>query len=75
VTAWINAGGLGSLLFDGISRQYPSEILAGAVAITALALCADALLRVLERLTPAARAMRVPRKKRKGGVVAGGVTG
>jgi osmoprotectant transport system permease protein len=55
VTAWINAGGLGSLLFDGISRDYPSEILAGAVAITALALCFDVALRVLERQTPAAR--------------------
>jgi osmoprotectant transport system permease protein len=75
VTAWINAGGLGSLLFDGISRQYPSEILAGAVAITALALCADALLRVLERMTPAARATRVPKERRKAVVVAGGVTG
>jgi osmoprotectant transport system permease protein len=64
VTAWISAGGLGSLLFDGISRQYPSEILAGAVAITALALCADALLRVIERMTPAARATRVPRERR-----------
>jgi osmoprotectant transport system permease protein len=50
VTAWVNAGGLGSLLFDGIARNYPSQILAGAVAITALAL--------LERITPAARAAR-----------------
>jgi osmoprotectant transport system permease protein len=65
VTAWINAGGLGSLLFDGISRDFPSEILAGAIAITALALCADAVLRVLERLTPAARSARVPRPGRK----------
>jgi osmoprotectant transport system permease protein len=60
VTAWINAGGLGSLLFDGIARNYNSEILAGAIAITFLALCADAILRVIERMTPAARAARVP---------------
>lgn len=60
VTAWINAGGLGSLLFDGIARNYNSEILAGAIAITILALCADAILRVIERLTPAARAARIP---------------
>jgi osmoprotectant transport system permease protein len=65
VTAWINAGGLGSLLFDGISRDYPSEILAGTIAITALALCADAVLRVLERMTPAARAARVPAERPK----------
>lgn len=65
VTAWINAGGLGSLLFDGISRNYPSEILAGAIAITLLALCADALLRLIERMTPAARAVRTPPSRRR----------
>jgi osmoprotectant transport system permease protein len=59
ITAWVNAGGLGSLLFDGISRDYPSQILAGAVAITALALVIDLALRIAERLTPAARAIHV----------------
>lgn len=58
VTAWVNAGGLGTLLFDGISRNYPSEILAGAVAIVVLALLTDGVLRMLERLTPATRARR-----------------
>jgi osmoprotectant transport system permease protein len=58
VTAWVNAGGLGSLLFDGIARNYPSQILAGAVAITALALLIDAGFRMIERITPAARAAR-----------------
>jgi osmoprotectant transport system permease protein len=64
VTAWIDAGGLGSLLFDGISRDYPSQILAGTVAITGLALVADGLLRLLERLTPAARAARAGEERR-----------
>jgi osmoprotectant transport system permease protein len=59
VTAWINAGGLGTLLFDGISRDNPSMILAGTVAIAALALSVDVLLRAIEQLTPAARAARV----------------
>lgn len=58
ITAWVGAGGLGTLLFDGISRDYPSQILAGAVAITALALGMDLLLRLAERLTPAHRALR-----------------
>ena len=58
ITAWINAGGLGSLLFDGISRDNPSMILAGTVAITALALVADLGFRGLERLTPPSRAQR-----------------
>lgn len=56
ITAWINAGGLGTLLFDGISRNNPPQILAGAIAIVALALLADAVMRILERITPAYRA-------------------
>jgi osmoprotectant transport system permease protein len=58
ITAWIGAGGLGTLMFDGISQNYPSMILAGAVAIVALALIADLVLRLLERVTPASRAAR-----------------
>lgn len=58
VAAWINAGGLGALLFDGISRNNPSQILAGAIAITALAVLADVLLRLVERTTSVARARR-----------------
>jgi osmoprotectant transport system permease protein len=57
ITAWINAGGLGTLLFDGISRNYPSQILAGAIAIVALALAADGVMRILERLTAAHRSV------------------
>jgi osmoprotectant transport system permease protein len=58
VTAWINAGGLGTLLFDGISRNYPPEILAGAIAIVVLALVNDIALRMCEWITPASRARR-----------------
>lgn len=58
VTAWVNAGGLGALLFDGINRDYPSETLAGAIAITVLALIADGAMRLLGRFTSAARAAR-----------------
>jgi osmoprotectant transport system permease protein len=58
VTAWINAGGLGTLLFDGISRDNPSMILAGTVAITILALTADLFFRLAEQLTAAARATK-----------------
>ncbi|MBX3072001.1 MAG: ABC transporter permease [Thermomicrobiales bacterium] len=61
VTAWINAGGLGSLLFDGIARDNPSMILAGTVAIAALALTADLLFRGMEYLTPGARVQRIGR--------------
>jgi osmoprotectant transport system permease protein len=50
VMAWINAGGLGSLLFDGVATNNTSQILAGLLAISALALIADALMRLLIRL-------------------------
>jgi osmoprotectant transport system permease protein len=55
ITAWVNAGGLGTLLFDGISRDNPSMILAGTVAITLLALTVDLLFRFLEQMTPGER--------------------
>ena len=65
VTAWVNAGGLGTLLFDGITRDYPSMILAGTLAIVAIALAVDALFRLLERLTPTARAYGATRARRE----------
>jgi osmoprotectant transport system permease protein len=58
ITAWINAGGLGSLLFQGISRNNPSMILAGTIAVTAMAILADQIMRILERLTAVSRARR-----------------
>lgn len=61
VTAWVNAGGLGTLLFDGITRDYPSMILAGTIAIVGIALAVDSIFRLLERLTPTARAYRTHR--------------
>lgn len=57
VAAWINAGGLGTLLFDGITRDHPPMIVAGTVAVSALALLADQLLRWVEKRTAAARAV------------------
>jgi osmoprotectant transport system permease protein len=58
IAAWIGAGGLGTLLFEGIARDDPDRILAGAIAITALALLTDALLRFVESLTSISRARR-----------------
>ena len=51
VMAWINAGGLGSLLFDGVATNNTSQIFAGLLAICALALLADAMMRFLIRLS------------------------
>jgi osmoprotectant transport system permease protein len=61
VAGWIDAGGLGELLFTGLNRNQPPRILAGALAITALAVLADLVLRLLERLTAASRANRAAR--------------
>jgi len=49
VAAWINAGGLGVLLFEGIGTNNPDKIFAGALAAAALAVAADLILRGAER--------------------------
>ncbi len=58
LTGYINAGGLGEVMFAGINRAYPSQVLAGVIAVTALALAMDLVMRVLEQFTPVARARR-----------------
>ena len=49
VAAWIDAGGLGVLLFEGIHTQNDDKIVAGALAAAALAIVADLALRGCER--------------------------
>ena len=46
--AFINAGGLGTLLFMGVAQSHPDKIIAGAIGVTGLALAANALMRALE---------------------------
>jgi osmoprotectant transport system permease protein len=58
VAAYFDAGGLGTLLFEGITRNAPSRILAGTIAITALALITDAVLRFAGSMTAISRARR-----------------
>jgi len=58
LTGYINAGGLGELMFAGIGRDYPSQVLAGVIAVAALATVTDLVMRALELLTPVARARR-----------------
>jgi osmoprotectant transport system permease protein len=56
IGAYIAAGGLGKMIFDGINRNFPTMIITGAVLATAVAILADLLLLVLEhRLRPWAR--------------------
>ncbi len=49
VAAWIQAGGLGVLLFEGLRTDNPAKIVAGALASALLAVAADLALRAVER--------------------------
>lgn len=48
LAAWIDAGGLGVLLFDGLRTDDNTKLAIGATASAALAIVADVLLRALE---------------------------
>jgi osmoprotectant transport system permease protein len=56
IAAFINAGGLGVLLFTGVAQGHPDKIIAGALGASGLALGASWALRVLEN-----RAVRAAR--------------
>lgn len=62
IAARIDAGGLGNLLFDGINNGINSEIQVGAVAVASLAIVADIILRIVDRLLPASRARAAERR-------------
>ena len=49
VAAWIDAGGLGTLIFEGIHTGDNRKIVAGALASAVLAIAADLGLRAVER--------------------------
>ncbi|HIK43590.1 MAG TPA: ABC transporter permease [Leptolyngbyaceae cyanobacterium M65_K2018_010] len=52
IGAKFNAGGLGKLLFDGLQTNRYDKIVAGAIAVAALALAMNGLLLWLEQLCP-----------------------
>jgi osmoprotectant transport system permease protein len=58
LTGYIRSGGLGEIMFSGIGRDYPSQVLAGVIAVAALAIVTDLALRAIEMITPVARARR-----------------
>jgi osmoprotectant transport system permease protein len=49
IAAFINAGGLGQLLFEGVATGNRNKIVAGALAVSTLAIGANTILRLLER--------------------------
>jgi osmoprotectant transport system permease protein len=49
VAAFFDAGGLGALIREGISQDYGAKIMAGVIAVAAIAIIAEQLLRALVR--------------------------
>ncbi len=71
IGAILSGGGLGRYIIDGVSRNQPDRLFAGAVLVTALALVVDGLLALAQRrLTP--RALRGPAVGRGESLPAGG---
>jgi len=56
IAAYINAGGLGYLIFSGINQRFPEKILVGAAVASLLAIVADRGLAYVERRLRAAQA-------------------
>ena len=56
IAAYINAGGLGALIFSGINQRFPEKILVGAAVASLLAIAADRGLAWFERRLRAAQA-------------------
>jgi osmoprotectant transport system permease protein len=50
VAAYINAGGLGVIIFEGIDQRFPEKIIAGGLLTSFLALFADYVFASIERL-------------------------
>ena len=64
IAAYISAGGLGVLLFEGVNNNNSQEILAGSIAVSALAIAANILLRFLEHRAERAVHGEEPEKQR-----------
>jgi osmoprotectant transport system permease protein len=56
VAAYINAGGLGDIIFQGITQDFGEKIVAGAVLTSLLAIVVDEGLKLVERRLRAATA-------------------
>ena len=57
VAAYVNAGGLGTIIFNGIASDYPPKIITGAVAACLLAIAVDVSLAAIERRLKSRRAI------------------
>jgi osmoprotectant transport system permease protein len=69
VTALIGQGGLGALMLDGLQRDFRTPLTVGVVLSLALAVVADVLLVLAQRLaTPWARAGKRRKRGRRNGI-------
>jgi osmoprotectant transport system permease protein len=59
VAAYINAGGLGDIIFQGITQDFTVKIVVGALLTSLLAIVADESLKGVERRLRAATAERI----------------
>jgi osmoprotectant transport system permease protein len=57
VAAYVNAGGLGTIIFSGIASDYPPKIVTGALAACLLAIGVDLALAAFERRLKLRRAL------------------
>lgn len=61
IAAYVNLGGIGRYIFDGLAVYDYGRVLVGAVLVTALAIVVDGVLAWIEgRVGPARRAIRTP---------------
>ncbi|WP_309083944.1 ABC transporter permease [Chelativorans sp.] len=54
IAAYIGAGGLGTFISRGISQSDPRQLITGAIAVSLLAIAADLLLALVQRLITSA---------------------
>jgi osmoprotectant transport system permease protein len=59
VAAYIAAGGLGDIIFQGITQDFGAKIVSGALLTSLLAIAADESLKLLERRLRAASSERI----------------
>lgn len=49
LAAYVNAGGLGVLIFQGLQQDYPAKTIAGSIPVMILAVAFDQLFRLIEK--------------------------
>lgn len=48
IAAYINAGGLGELIFEGLAQDHKGKIVAGTIAVGSISILADIIFRIIE---------------------------